>query len=127
MNKTAMLSILVAALAAFAWSAYRRWNLLLVGRPVNRFDRLGERLAGVWRYAFKQQKMDYYSPAGAAHKLIFLGFIVLLLRSLILWGRGFSPSFNFWIFGPTQLPGELYDFVKDTCATLVLAGVSVFF
>jgi Fe-S oxidoreductase len=127
MNPLAMLLILVAALGVFSWSALRRWNLLLVGRPINRFDRLGERLRGVWRYAFKQQKMDYYSPAGAAHKLIFLGFIVLLLRSLILWGRAFSPSFNFWIFGPTQLPGELYDFVKDICATLVLAGVSVFF
>ena len=31
MSSTAMTSILVAALAAFAWSALRRWNLLRVG------------------------------------------------------------------------------------------------
>ena len=127
MNSTAMLSILVAALAAFSWSAYRRWNLLLVGAPTNRFDRIPDRLLGVWRYAFRQEKMDYYSPAGLAHKFIFGGFIVLLLRSLILWGRAFSPSFNFWIMGPTQPLGEIYDFVKDVFATLVLVGVSVFF
>ena len=58
MNPTAMTSILVAALAVFSWSAYRRWNLLLIGRPLNRFDHIGERLRGVWRYAFRQQKMD---------------------------------------------------------------------
>src|SRR5277367_894186 len=100
MNWMAMTSIFIAALAAFSWSAYRRWNLLRVGANVNRFDRIGERLRGTWRYAFRQEKMDYYSPAGLAHKLIFTGFIVLLLRSLTLWGRAFSPSFNFWIFGP---------------------------
>ena len=127
MNSTAMTSILVAALAAFGWSAYRRWNLLLIGTRVDRFDRIKERLLGTWRYAFQQEKMDNYSPAGLAHKFIFGGFIVLLLRSLILWGRGYSPAFNFWVMGPAQPLGEIYDFTKDTFATLVLVGVSVFF
>ena len=127
MNPTAMTSILVAALAAFSWSAYRRWNLLRVGTNVNRWDDLGARLRGTWTYAFAQEKMDYYSPAGIAHKFIFAGFIVLLLRSLMLWGRAFSPAFNFWILGPTQPLGEGYELVKDTFATLVLVGVSVFF
>jgi Fe-S oxidoreductase len=130
MNPTAMTSILVAALAAFAWSAYRRWNLLMVGAAMGsgaRFDRLKDRALGVWRYAFRQEKMDYYSPAGIAHKLIFSGFVVLLLRTLMLWGRAFSPSFNLFVLGPTQPLGEIYDFVKDVFATLVLAGVAVFF
>src|SRR5580692_1530377 len=110
MNSTAMTCILVAALAVFGWSALRRWNLLRVGVAEPRFDRLSERLRGTWRYAFRQEKMDYYSPAGLAHKLIFGGFLVLLFRTLILWGRAFSPSFNFFIFGPTQPLGEIYDF-----------------
>src|SRR5262249_41380105 len=88
MGPVAMLAILVGALAAFAWSASRRWQLLRVGRPEYRFDRVGERLRHVWRYAFVQQKMDYYQPAGIAHKFIFIGFSVLLLRSIMLWGRG---------------------------------------
>jgi Fe-S oxidoreductase len=127
MNPIAMTAILVAALAAFTWSIVRRWNLLRVGSNVNRFDQLGVRLRGTWRYAFQQEKMDYYSPAGIAHKLIFVGFIVLLLRSLMLWGRAFYPAWNFFILGPTQPLGEAYEFIKDVVATLVLVGVSVFF
>jgi Fe-S oxidoreductase len=126
MNPTAMLSILVAALCAFAWSANRRWQLLKVGAPTDRLDHLVDRMKGTWRYAFKQEKMDYYQPAGIAHKLIFAGFLVLLLRSLILWGRGFSPAFNFWWFGPSQPLGVLYEFAKDVFAILVLLGTSVF-
>jgi len=108
MNPTAMLAILVAALSAFAWSANRRWQLLKVGRPTDRLDHLMERFVGTWRYAFKQEKMGYYEPAGVAHKLIFVGFLVLLLRSLVLWGRGFVPGFNFWFFAPWQPLGPVY-------------------
>jgi Fe-S oxidoreductase len=127
MNPTAMLAILIAALSAFVWSANRRWQLMKVGRSDNRLDHLLERAMGTWRYAFKQEKMGYYEPAGTAHKLIFLGFVVLLLRSLIMWGRGFSPGFNFWFFGPAQPLGPVYDFLKDVCAVLVLVGCGVFF
>jgi hypothetical protein len=79
--------------------------------------------------------MSYYPLAGLAHKLIFLGFSVLLLRSLILWGRGFDPAFNFGIFGetPANLPllgavplGLIYEFLKDVFASLVLLGTAVF-
>jgi len=127
MNPTAMLVLMVAAFSAFAWSASRRWQLLGVGRSANRIDKLGERLRGTWRYAFAQEKMDYYQPAGIAHKLIFLGFSVLLLRTLVLWGRGFSSDFNLWVLSPDQIAGQAYELVKDTVATLVLVGVAVFF
>src|SRR5262249_43813667 len=76
-----------------------------------------------------------YPVAGAAHMLIFLGFNVLLLRSIILWGRGFSPGFQLGIFGetPVHVPGigllsigPLYGFLKDIFASLVLLGSAVF-
>ncbi len=79
--------------------------------------------------------MGYYPLAGLAHKLIFVGFMVLLLRSLMLWGRGFDPAFNLWILGPkpTHLPlvgdvplGAIYEFVKDVTASLVIFGALVF-
>src|SRR5678815_3210562 len=100
MNPTWMLTMLVGLAAAFAWSANRRWQLLKVGRPENRLDELGERLKGTYEYAFRQKKMYYYSAAGLAHQFIFVGFLVLLLRSIILWGRGFDPTFNLFVFGP---------------------------
>ncbi|MFO0675347.1 MAG: heterodisulfide reductase-related iron-sulfur binding cluster [Polyangiaceae bacterium] len=127
MNAVAMLALLVVTLGAFAWSANRRAQLLRAARHENRLDSLGDRVAGVFRFAVWQEKMDYYQPAGAAHKLIFLGFAVLLLRTIVLAGRGFSPSFNLFVLGPDTLQGSLYELAKDTVAVLVLGGVSVFF
>jgi Fe-S oxidoreductase len=128
MGPTAMLTLMFAALAMFAWSASRRWHLLLVGRPARSVtDHLGARLRGTWRFAFRQEKMDYYNPAGIAHKFIFAGFVVLLLRTIVLWGRGFYALFNLWVLGQDQPLGQVYEFVKDIVATLVIAGTLVFF
>jgi hypothetical protein len=131
MNPVVMLTILVSLSAAFAWSANRRWQLLKVGRPENRLDDVIERLKGTYEYAFVQKKMNYYPLAGLAHKLIFVGFGVLLLRSMMLWGRGFDPAFNFWILGDRPLfgvipLGHIYEFIKDTVALLVIFGALVF-
>jgi Fe-S oxidoreductase len=135
MNPTWMLTLLVGLFAAFAWSANRRWQLLKVGRPESRLDDLGERLKGTYEYAFQQKKMYYYRLAGVAHQAIFIGFMVLLLRSIMLWGRGFDPAFNLWILGPSpvHLPlvgdvplGEIYEMLKDVTATGVLLGALVF-
>jgi Fe-S oxidoreductase len=74
--------------------------------------------------------MRDYFWAGVAHQFIFLGFVVLLLRTLILWGRGFSPDFNLFVLGPEGflgLPlGAAYNFAKDVFALLVLFGALVF-
>ena len=122
MSPTAMLTLIFAAFAMFAWSASRRWQLLQLGRPTSRLDHLGARLQGTWRFAFRQEKMDYYNPAGWAHKLIFTGFVILLLRTLVLWGRGFYPTFNLWVLAPDTTLGSLYEMLKD----LVSAGVASF-
>lgn len=132
MNPILMALIILSLNAAFAWSARRRWHLLKVGDSTweSRTDQTGKRAAAVWTFAFYQKKMRNYLAAGLAHQLIFMGFGVLLLRTLILWGRGFSPSFNLFILGHEPflgLPlGELYSFVKDIFAMLVLIGTSVF-
>ncbi len=127
MSPYAMLALLVIAWSAFGWSAARRWKLMRAGAPLPRFDRIGERLAGTYRWAFKQERMNYYQPAGIAHKLIFVGFMVLLLRTLVLWGRGFSPTFNMFVLAPWTPAGRVYEFAKDSVATLVLGGTMVFF
>src|SRR5262245_31561046 len=126
MNPTAILILIVAAHVVFLWSMIRKWRLLRVGRFVNRFDAIPQRIGAVFRYAFAQEKMNYYHPAGWAHKLIFVGFMVLTLRTLVLWGRGFEPSWNLLVLGPTQPLGKVYEFAKDVVALLVLTGVSVF-
>ncbi len=130
MSPTAMLTLLFAANAMFMWSASRRWKLLQIGQPTeagNRLDHLSARVAGTWRYAFRQEKMDYYNPAGVAHKAIFTGFLVLQVRTVMLWGRGFSPSFDLFVLGPDQPLGQVYEFFKDIFGALVILGTLVFF
>jgi Fe-S oxidoreductase len=127
MNPPAMLLLIVLLHALFFWSAIRRWQLLRIGKWIHRFDRIPERIGAVFRYAFAQEKMSYYQPAGWAHKLIFVGFLVLLLRTIILWGRGFDPTWSIFILGPNQTVGKAYEFAKDIVALCVITGVCVFF
>jgi len=99
---------------------------MTIGPREDRLDRPGERILATLRDAFGQVRMRRYPPAGIAHFFIFYGFIVLLLRSLILWGRGFDPSFDMWLFGLDQPLGKLYSFFKDIFVILVIVGTLVF-
>jgi Fe-S oxidoreductase len=125
------MAVLILGLsAAFMVSAGRRTMLLLSGRYEVRWDRIPERLRGVWAYAFAQRKMAYYQPAGLAHKLIFVGFLVLLVNTLMLWGRGFYAPFNLFVFGPRPVLGvplgHAYELLKDLVSVLVIGGSLVF-
>jgi Fe-S oxidoreductase len=132
MNPLVMTLLLVSLWGAFAVSAARRLKALRSGSPTweSRTDAVGERLGAVWTFALWQKKMRYYFLAGIAHYLIFAGFSVLLLRTLVLWGRGYDPSFNLWILGPEPVLGvplgAIYGFVKDVVALLVILGALVF-
>lgn len=117
----------------FGFSVARRWRLLRSGAPGSlfRFDRFGDRLRRVWEQAIVQRKLRSYPAPGVAHQLIFFGFLMLLARTLTLWGRGFDPNFDLWVLGPEPLfgfipLGQLYGFCKDVFSLLVLAGVAVF-
>jgi Fe-S oxidoreductase len=128
MNPIGMTILLTVTLAAFAYSATRRWRLMRIARrPENRADQIGRRLAGVFEFAFAQQRMPRYPLAGWAHIVVFFGFLVLLLNSLILWGRGYVADFDFWLFGLHQPLGVIYAFLRDIFTFLVLVGVLVFF
>lgn len=134
MSPIAMSILLISSLGIFAWSSMRRWRQLRVGGPDPNFS-LSE---GEWAarvndtvlYAFGQRKMPKqgYRVAGFAHMLIFSGFLVLLLRSIILWGRGFDRHFDmFGLFAAGTPLGDGYSFVKDIFALLVVLGTLVFF
>jgi Fe-S oxidoreductase len=128
MNPAVMALMLLAGFGVFAWSAARRWKLLRIGAPAARFDQLGERLRLTLRYAIGQARMPRYRGAGVAHIFIFAGFLVLLLRSLILWARGFvdRPSFGYWLFDNGTPLGNVYALLKDVFVVLVIVGVLVF-
>lgn len=122
-----MTLLLASTLGLFAWSAARRWRLMRVAAaPAQRGDRFGERLRAVLLYVFGQKRMFRYSLAGLAHAVIFFGFVILLLNSLMLWGRGYDPHFSLWVLGVDSPLGIAYGFVRDVFTVLVILGVLVF-
>lgn len=126
MSPPIMTVVLLAGFGLFAWSARHRWGLLRRAAPANRWDRVPERLRATMRYGLAQVRMRRYPLAGFAHLLIFLGFLVLLLRTLMLWGRGYDQDFGLWVLGPDQPLGKVYGLLKDVFVGLVILGTLVF-
>ncbi|MFH1747109.1 MAG: (Fe-S)-binding protein [Planctomycetota bacterium] len=129
MSWIAMTVILVVSLATFAVSAWKRWRLMLIAEaPAKRADRVGERIRAVLLYMFGQQRMPRYFAAGWAHIIVFFGFMVLLLNTIILWVRGYVADFDFWgVFGLDSPLGIVYAFARDIFTLLVIVGVVIFF
>ncbi len=126
MSALVMTLLLLAGWGFFAWTVRRRWRLMRIGRPLGRGDRVADRLKLTLQFAIGQARMPRYQWSGLAHILVFGGFMVLLLRSLILWGRGYDADFNMGWFGPDQPLGMIYAVLKDTFVLLVLAGTFIF-
>ncbi len=134
MNPILMTVILFGTLGAFAWSANRRWRLLLVGAPdasvsLDR-ESIVDRIENTLIYAFGQQKMPRnarYRAAGIAHVTIFGAFMVLTLNSAMLWGRGYDPDFDFWgLLSEDMIVGQLYSVTKELIAAACVVGCLVF-
>jgi Fe-S oxidoreductase len=124
MGSIFMAVAIVSAFGFFSWSAFRKFKLLKLGASEDRFDRIGERIKQMLVIAFFQTKMPKYKVMGPIHMLIFWGFLVLLINTVILWGRGFDPTFDLFIFGDTLL-GHTYHFIKDIVAALVLVAAGL--
>src|SRR2546429_5457129 len=90
----------VVALGVFVRQLWQRFNLLRAAAPVNRFDRIVERLQAVAVYFFGQQKFVRpavaevrETSAGWMHFFIFWGFTILGLQIMTMFGRGYSDRF----------------------------------
>jgi len=126
-----MTLLLVSTLGFFSWSAFRRLRQVKIGVPDPRFawnsEQIADRTKTLLVYAFGQKKMPNYTMAGFAHVGIFIAFQVLLLNSLMLWGRGFDPGFDFWgLLSTDHLGGRLYSFVKELAAFAAIVGSVLF-
>jgi Fe-S oxidoreductase len=124
MNPVAMTLLLIVGWLTFFWSTWLKLRVLARGLPEPRLDRFYERTKRTLIYALGQARMPRYLVPGATHMLIFWGFLVLLLRSIILWGRGYNESFCLWILCDTAL-GRLYAVIKDAFIIAVFAAATV--
>ncbi len=110
----------------------------LKAEPGNRLDRKGDRLKALAIFGFGQKRMvdpEEFVP-GFMHVLIFGAFMVLALRTVMLFGMGFSSSAlsvlsnlsdPFWSeWAALKTPYALYLLLKDLVAAGALLGVSYF-
>ncbi len=124
MNSYVTALLLAAALAVFAYSMVLRFRPLLAMRRDQRLDRLGERAAGLLRFGFGQRRLldrEEVVP-GALHALLFLAFLVLALRTITLFGVGFSPGFHLPGLSPESALGSAYRVVKDAVVWVALVS-----
>jgi len=117
--------MLAVSLGAFAYFMYRRIKVLTLARPLNRFDRPGERLMGVLVYFLGQKRIldPKHFGAGIMHAFIFWGFVAVSINTIHLVGRAYFPGFHLPLFGPNDLLGAPYIFLRDVFEILVLAMV----
>jgi len=111
----------IVGVGAVVLSLSRRFQLLLAGRPDNRFDRLGERFKHMLVYAFGQKKMFDDPVAGFYHLLIFYGFLVVSLRTVSMVIEGLFAGWELPLLHTTA--GHAYLFSKDIFELLVLVGL----
>ncbi len=90
-NPAIFTPLLLAALVFFAVSCYKRFSLLTLGRPDERFDRPGTRVAEMLRYAFGQLRV-VRRPFGINHFVIFWSFVILLIANGEFLVNGVFPG-----------------------------------
>jgi Fe-S oxidoreductase len=135
------LLLLFAGFGLFAFTMKGRLSAMRAlgpeGTPRN--DRLPERLKALALFGFGQKRMvdrEEFVP-GLMHVFIFAAFLVLQVRTLMLFSMGFSESAEalltnlgapFWI--EHSLLAALYSgylLIKDIIAALAVVGVGYFF
>ncbi|GFO53708.1 electron transfer flavoprotein [Geomonas sp. Red276] len=124
MQQTLFAGILVASLAIFAFSCYRRLALVSVGTGEYRFDHPMTRLNEVLVYALGQKRV-MKRPFGINHGVIFWAFLVLTLANAEFLISGVFPSLNFTLL-PPPLHGTL-SLLFELCSLATLAAVSLAF
>lgn len=117
---TIILSFLipVVGVGCFSYIIAKRLAPLVKAAPDNRFNRLPERIFQLIKIWLLQWRQPRYMKAGVIHILIFIGFLVLSIRSTELVVVGLSNDFVMPGFGGAL--GKIYNFFKDYAATMVL-------
>ena len=116
----AILSVIlpVIGIGLFAYIIARRIAPLVRANPDNRFDQIGKRVTNLIFVWLGQIRQPRYMLAGVLHIAIFAGFLILSIRSTTLVIIGLSDGFVLPGFG--GFLGNIYNFIKDYAATIVL-------
>ncbi len=125
MSLVVFILVVLVALGFFANTLYGRFRLLQAATPINRFDRVGDRIKELLVYGFGQKKfVTGEQPAGWMHIVIFWGFVILGLQITTMFGRAFSDHFFVPGFSPNLLGGPFF-LLRDLLEVSVLGVVGV--
>lgn len=75
---------MVLAFAIFSYGLWHRVRIWRIGKPEIRWDRPGERIKRVLRLAIAQQSLLRERLPGIMHALMFFGFLVLFVGTLVV-------------------------------------------
>src|SRR5262245_20134471 len=116
-----MYVLLLPTLAIFAYGFYRQIKRWRRGRPTNRFDQPGKRIALVFQHALRQQRTARNAFAGTFHRFISYGFVVLTIATTVV---ALDAD-----FGTAIMRGHFYLYFQsltvDLFGALVLVGVGL--
>ncbi len=118
---TAFIIMLVLAIAFFAFSCYRRFGLILKGKPENRFNAFFKRFWNMLYYAFGQRRV-VKKPFGINHFVLFWAFMILLISNTEFLLSGLAPG----AISFARLPDGAYFtlvYIFDIMSVLALLAV----
>jgi Fe-S oxidoreductase len=119
MGSVAITCLMLVAGSGFAWLVWRKLQIVLALQPVPRWDAPGQRLRTVLVNGLLQRRMvEREWRPGLMHAVIFLGFMVLLLRKLQLIAIGYDEAASF----PAAFGGPFAAF-KDAIELAVIGAV----
>jgi len=125
-NNIAIFAIVFgASLLFFCWSCFKRFRLVALGRPENRFRHVGKRIWYMFLYAFAQKRV-ISRPFGLNHLVLFWSFLCLLVANTEFLLHGLFPQG----IALSMLPTPLYfalAFIFDIVSIAALICVAIAF
>src|SRR5918996_219006 len=115
------LLLLAIASGLFLQRGYTLWQLIRLGRPVNRFDDLPKRLEYEAVVVVGQRKLLQRFGPGLMHALIFWGFLILLTTIIEVFGEIFDERFSIPFIGRAGWLG----LIQDVFSAMVLVGIAM--
>jgi Fe-S oxidoreductase len=115
-------ALLAASAVFFAASCYKRFALITLGQPEDRFDRIPRRIGTALSVAFGQKRV-LARPFGVNHAAIFWGFLILLLANADFVVSGIAPRVSLALL-PAPLHHGLF-LLFDLVSLVTLCGVAV--
>ena len=126
MNPVLMSLLLMVGLALFGRTMIGKIRLLMALEPADRTNHIKKRLENMVVFAMGQKRLVGRKKewtSGMMHALIFWGFCVLSIRTITLFGEGYSSGFHLPLLGDHSILGYLYIALKDIVEGIVLLMV----